>query len=68
MSLDISASKNFITISELASNWRCSIPHVHNLINRKQLPAYRIGGRIIIDRAAAQKFLETNATTRAAAA
>jgi len=67
MSIDVSASKNFITISELASNWRCSIPHVHNLINRKQLPAYRIGGRIIIDRADAQKFIDRHATAKAAA-
>lgn len=67
MTFDISASTNFTTIQELASEWRVSIAHVHNLINRKQLPAHRIGGRYIISRAVAQKFLEENMTARAAA-
>jgi excisionase family DNA binding protein len=67
MTFDVSASKTFTTIQELASEWRVSIPHVHNLINRKQLPAHRIGGRYIINRADAQKFLERNATASAAA-
>ncbi len=67
MAFDVSASKTYTTISELASEWRVSVPHVHNLINRKQLPAHRIGGRYIISRAAAQRFLEQNATAKAAA-
>jgi excisionase family DNA binding protein len=66
MTFDISASKDFKTISELASEWRVSIAHVHNLINRKQLPAHRIGARIIINRADAQRFIEQHSTVQAA--
>ncbi len=68
MSFDVSASKDFKTISELASEWRVSIAHVHNLINRKQLPAHRIGGRIIVKRDDAQRFIEQHATAKARAA
>jgi excisionase family DNA binding protein len=68
MSLDVSASQNFTTVPELALAWRVSPAHVLNLIHRKLLPAHRIGARYIIDRAAAQKFIEHNATSRAAAA
>ncbi len=67
MAFDVSASKDFKTISELASEWRVSVPHVHNLINRKQLPAHRIGGRIIVNRDDAQNFLARNATAKVAA-
>jgi len=67
MVFDVSASKSFTTIAELALEWRVSIPHLHNLINRKQLPAHRIGGRLIVRREDAQRFLESNATAKAAA-
>ncbi len=67
MAFDVSASKDFKTISNLASEWRVSIAHVHNLINRKQLPAHRIGGRIIVKRDDAQNFLARNATAKVAA-
>jgi excisionase family DNA binding protein len=67
MNLDILASKEFTTIPELASEWRVSIAHVHNLIARKQLPAYRVGFRYIIRRADAQRFLESNSTVQVAA-
>jgi len=67
MAFNVSDSKTFTTIPELAAEWRVSVPHIHNLINRRQLPAHRIGGRIIINRADAQKFLAQNATARAAA-
>ncbi len=66
MAFDVSASKTYTTIQELASEWRVSVPHVHNLINRKQLPAHKIGGRYIINRADAQRFLEQHATAKAA--
>jgi excisionase family DNA binding protein len=68
MSIDVSASQNFTTATELALAWRVSAAHILNLIHRGLLPAHRIGARYIIDRAAAQKFIEHNATTRAAAA
>ncbi len=68
MSIDVPASKSYTTVPELALAWRVSAAHVLNLIHRKALPAHRIGARYIIDRAAAQKFIEHNATTRAAAA
>jgi excisionase family DNA binding protein len=67
MAFDILCSKDFKTISELASEWRVSVPHIHNLINRKQLPAHKIGARIIIKRADAQRFLEQHATAKVAA-
>ncbi len=68
MSIDVSASQNYTTVPELAVAWRVSAAHVLNLIHRKLLPAHRIGARYIIDRAAAQRFLESNATTARAAA
>ncbi len=67
MSLDTATSKTYTTIPELASEWRVSIAHIHNLINRKQLPAYRVGFRYIVRREDAQRFLEGNATVSAAA-
>jgi excisionase family DNA binding protein len=68
MSIDVSASQNYTTVPELALAWRVSAAHVLNLIHRKLLPAHRIGARYIIDRAAAQKFIEHNATTTASVA
>jgi len=67
MNFDATASKEFTTIPELAAAWRVSVAHLHNLINRKQLPAHRIGARYIISCADAQMFLEQNATAKAAA-
>jgi excisionase family DNA binding protein len=67
MTFDVSASKDYATIQELASEWRVSIPHIHNLISRRELRAHKIGARYIISRADAQNFLERNATARAAA-
>ena len=67
MNLDIPASKEFTTIPELASDWRVSIPHIHNLIRQSKLPAYRVGHRFIVRRADAQSFLESNATVSVAA-
>jgi excisionase family DNA binding protein len=67
MSLDTGTSRTYTTIPELASEWRVSIAHIHNLINRKQLPAHKVGARYIISRTAAQEFLQKNATARVAA-
>ncbi len=67
MSLDAATSKTYTTIPELASEWRVSIAHIHNLINRKILPAHKVGARYIINRAEAQKFIERNATVQVAA-
>jgi len=62
MKFDTSVSRDFTSIAELAALWCCTPAHIHRLIKRGQLPAYRIGGRIIISRGAAQKFLEQGAT------
>jgi len=67
MSFGTTTSKTYTTIPELASEWRVSIAHIHNLINRGELPAHRVGARYIINRAEAQKFLEQNATASVAA-
>jgi len=66
MSFDTSAS-DFVTIGELAVQWRCTEQHVYALIRRGYLPAHRIGRRVIVRRAAAQEFLQKNATTSMAA-
>ncbi len=68
MQFDTTASKHFFTISELASAWRVSVPHVHNLIQRGEIRAFRVGRRYIIRQEDAQKFLERGATTASAAA
>lgn len=67
MSIDLTASKEFTTVPELAAEWRVSIGHVHNLIKQSKLPAYRIGHRYIVRREDAKRFLEQNATASAAA-
>jgi excisionase family DNA binding protein len=67
MTFTATASNNYRTIPELASEWRVSVPHVHNLIKRGDLHAVRIGKRLIVPKDAAQRFLEMNATASAAA-
>jgi excisionase family DNA binding protein len=67
MRFDVSAAKDFTSIPELASEWGVSAAHIHNLIGRRELPAFRIGKRYIIRRSDAKSFLERNATARAAA-
>ncbi len=67
MTFDATAAKDYLTISEIAAEWRVTSQHVSQLIRRGALPAIRIGRRIIVPRDAAQKFLERNATARAAA-
>ncbi len=67
MFIDTSAAKDFCTIAELAEQWRVTQAHIYNLVKRGQLPAHRIGARVIVRRAEAQNFLESNATAKAAA-
>jgi len=64
MKVDVSASNDFATVPELAASWRVTQQHVYTLIRRGELPAVRIGGRVIVARSAAQKFLERGATVR----
>ena len=67
MSLNAASAKNFITIAELAAEWRCTEAHIYALIKRGALPAFRVGRRVIVRRDNAQSFLERNATTAQAA-
>jgi len=66
MTFDTSAS-DYLTISELAAQWRCTEAHLYALIKRRVLPAVRIGRRVIVSRDAAQSFLNENATAKVAA-
>ncbi len=67
MILNTTTSKPFITIPELAAEWRVSEGHVYTLIKRAQLPAFKVGFRIIVRRDDAKNFLERGATVSAAA-
>ncbi len=61
-----SASRDFMTVSELSDEWRCTVQHVYAMIRRGQLPGYRIGNRVIVRRSDALRFLSSNATAKAA--
>jgi excisionase family DNA binding protein len=67
MTFDTPTSKNYLTISELAAEWRCTEAHLYALIKRRILPAHKIGRRVIVDRSAAQLFIQRNATVQVAA-
>jgi excisionase family DNA binding protein len=67
MTLDLTDSKDFLSVSELARQWHVTEQHIHNLISRLELPAYRIGRRVIVRRDDAQDFLQRNATFARAA-
>jgi excisionase family DNA binding protein len=67
MTFEISTSEDFVTIQELALQWRVTPQHVNNLIKHGRLPAHRIGRRLIVRRTTAQSFLESNATCTVAA-
>jgi len=67
MSSNASFFNDFYTIAELATEWRVTPQHVYALIRRGQLPAHKIGERVIVRRDAAQRFLENNATVSVAA-
>jgi excisionase family DNA binding protein len=61
-------AKDFLTPSELATQWRCTPHHIRNLIHAGQLRGFRVGRKTIVPRDEAQQFLQRNATGRAAAA
>ncbi len=67
MSQNASVFNDFYTIAELATEWRVTPQHVYALIRRGQLPAHKIGERVIVRRDAAKSFLDRNATVSAAA-
>ncbi len=67
MTSNVSVSGDFYTIAELATEWRVTQQHLYALIRRGQLPAHRIGERLIVRHSAAQDFLRKNATASVAA-
>jgi excisionase family DNA binding protein len=60
--IDTSASSHFISLTELASVWLVSYQHVLNLISRQELPAHRVGARIIVARSDADAYLQRTRT------
>lgn len=52
----------FISLPELATEWRCSYEHARNLVLRGVLPAHRIMGRIIVARSDADAYLQRTRT------
>ncbi len=67
MTFDTTASKEFVNISELATQWRCTEQHVYKLIKRGLLPATRIGRRVIVCAKDAERFIAQNSTAKVAA-
>ncbi len=67
MTFNAPTSEDFFTIRDLALQWRVTPQHVYALIRRGQLPAHKIGERVIVRRDAAKSFLDRNATVSAAA-
>jgi excisionase family DNA binding protein len=67
MTSNVSVSGDFYTVAELATEWRVTQQHLYALIRRGQLPAHKIGERVIVRRDAAKSFLDRNATVSAAA-
>jgi excisionase family DNA binding protein len=67
MTSNVSFSGDFYTVAELATEWRVTQQHLYALIRRGRLPAHKIGERVIVDRSAAQLFLQRNATCTVAA-
>jgi len=68
MSFDASASKDYLTLAEIAAQWRCTEQHISSLIRRGALPAIRVGRRVIVRQQSVRRFEERNATAQAAAA
>jgi excisionase family DNA binding protein len=63
MRLDTSASiGEFKTASELAISWNVTPATIRNLINRRELPGYRIGSKYLVRRADAEAYLQRVAT------
>jgi excisionase family DNA binding protein len=60
-----SASRDVLTVPEVADELRCSKAHVHNLINGKvrgarPLPALRLGRRRLVRRAGLDEWINAN--------
>jgi excisionase family DNA binding protein len=68
MPFDASASKDYLTLAELASQWRCTQQHISSLIKRGSLSGVRIGRRVIVRQESVRSFEERHATAQAAAA
>jgi excisionase family DNA binding protein len=68
MSFDTTASKDYLTLEELASKWRVTPQHISQLVKRGSLTGVRIGRRLIVPKDAVRRFEESNATAQAAAA
>jgi excisionase family DNA binding protein len=68
MEFDMTDSKDFLTVAELADLWRCTAKHIYNLVDRGDLPAVRIGKRVIVARNAALAYSEKRATMHTMAA
>ncbi len=68
MSFDATTSNDYLTLAELAAQWRCTEQHISQLIKRGALPAFRVGRRVIVRKDSAKRFLERNATASAVAA
>ena len=62
MSFDATASRDYVTLAELAARWRCTEQHVSQLIKRGALPAIRVGRRVIVRQESVRRFEECNAT------
>ncbi len=49
-----------LTVDEMAEAFRISRPTAYALVKQKGFPAFRIGGRIIVNRKALQEWLDGN--------
>ncbi len=58
----ILASTDFVTVSELARHFRVTPAHVYRLIQRGDLPAFKVGARKIVRLDDAEAFLRNGAT------
>ncbi len=67
MSFDASASKTYLTLEELAAQWRCTPQHLSQLVKRGALPAIRVGRRVLVSQESVRRFEQRNATVCAVA-
>ena len=49
-----------LTVDEMAEELRISRPTAYALVKQEGFPAFRIGGRIIVNRKALQEWLDDN--------
>ena len=49
-----------LTVDEMAEELRVSRPTAYALVKQEGFPAFRIGGRIIVNRKALQEWLDRN--------